>query len=114
MIISDDSDNPFDFTDSLSVEEFNNAFGFTNLSRFNTEQDINILSDEGMLLMSNVFLSVNATKEVFALSKVLQNRSPECDTARGLIYDTFLTLLTLHTELMRIFHESSPDRSRLN
>ena len=92
----------------LTLDEFNSLFG---LSRMQSED---ILSETGMTLLSSTFASIDMIRTIFALSPIFQNEAPEYDHARGLIYDVFLTLLCLHSELMTIFKLNHPEKSKIH
>jgi|DEB0MinimDraft_10_1074344.scaffolds.fasta_scaffold98600_2 hypothetical protein len=93
---------------SLTLDEFNSIFGLT---RMHPED---ILSETGLSLLSSTFVSIDMIRTVFALSPIFQNKAPEYDHARGLIYDVFLTLLCLHSELMTIFKLNHPEKSKIH
>lgn len=92
----------------LTLDEFNSLFG---LSRMQSED---ILSETGITLLSSTFASIDMIRTIFALSPIFQNEAPEYDHARGLIYDVFLTLLCLHSELMTIFKLNHPEKSKIH
>ena len=87
----------------LTLDEFNNLFGFYQM------QPEDILSETGLSLLSSTFVSIDMIRTVFALSPIFQNEASEYDHARGLIYDMFLTLMCLHSELMTIFKINHPE-----
>lgn len=92
----------------LTLDEFNSLFG---LPRMQSED---ILSETGLTLLSSTFVSIDMIRTIFALSPIFQNEAPEYDHARGLIYDVFLTLLCLHSELMTIFKLNHPEKSKIH
>jgi hypothetical protein len=73
-----------------------------------------ILSEEGLRLLNDAFISTSMAISVFGQSPVLQNISPEYDFARGLVYDLFMSNLSLYNELCTLIHRQTPSKHEIN
>jgi len=93
----------------LNLDEFKDFLGVDHQS-----EPSDIVSEDGMTLMNDVFISSNTLIMIFGKSPVLHNKSPEYDYARGLVYDLFMTNLSLYSELTTLFKNSTPEKNKLN
>ena len=67
-----------------------------------------------MHLVKDSFISTNMIMTIFGRSPVLHNISPEYDHARYLVYHLFMTNLSLHVELSRLFQDNIPKKHEIN
>ena len=77
-------------------------------------QSHDILSAEGLRLLNDAHMSTSMAITVFGKSPVFQNISPEYDFARGLVYDLFMTNLSLYNELCTLIHRQTPSKHEIN
>lgn len=73
-----------------------------------------ILSEEGLRLLNDAFISTSMAITVFGQSPVFQNISPEYNFARGLVYDLFMSNLSLYNELCTLIHRQTPSKHEIN
>ena len=73
-----------------------------------------ILSEEGLRLLNDALISTSMAISVFGQSPVFQNISPEYNFARGLVYDLFMSNLSLYNELCTLIHRQTPSKHEIN
>jgi|TARA_R110000782_G_scaffold4901_2_gene17125 hypothetical protein len=95
----------------LSLQDFKDFLGIPPMSIYGEDD---ILSDEGLRLLNDSYISTSMAITVFGQSPVLQNISPEYNFARGLVYDLFMTNLSLYTELLTLIRNNSPLKHEIN
>tara|TARA_R110000787_G_scaffold199234_1_gene310296 strand:+ start:322 stop:672 length:351 start_codon:yes stop_codon:yes gene_type:complete len=105
----------------LSLQDFKDFIGQSNttstgttISPYAVLGDDEILSAEGLRLLDDAYISTSMAITVFGKSPVFQNSSPEYDFARGLVYDLFMTNLSLYTELLTLVRNNSPLKHEIN
>tara|TARA_R110000744_G_scaffold149477_1_gene262624 strand:- start:246 stop:587 length:342 start_codon:yes stop_codon:yes gene_type:complete len=97
----------------LSLQDFKDFMGIP-ITGVMTYESHDILSAEGLRLLNDAYMSTSMAITVFGQSPVFQNISPEYDFARGLVYDLFMTNLSLYTELCTLIHRQTPSKHEIN
>mgnify|MGYP003665349016 FL=1 len=104
----------------LSLQDFKDFMGIpiTGVMTYESvtegSQSHDILSAEGLRLLNDAHMSTSMAITVFGKSPVFQNISPEYNFARGLVYDLFMTNLSLYTELCTLIHRQTPSKHEIN
>ena len=98
----------------LSLQDFKDFMGIPITGVMTHYESHDILSAEGLRLLNDAHMSTSMAITVFGKSPVFQNISPEYDFARGLVYDLFMTNLSLYTELCTLIHRQTPSKHEIN
>ena len=98
----------------LSLQDFKDFMGIPITGVMTYESSHDILSAEGLRLLNDAHMSTSMAITVFGKSPVFQNISPEYDFARGLVYDLFMTNLSLYNELCTLIHRQTPSKHEIN
>ena len=98
----------------LSLQDFKDFMGIPITGVMTHYESHDILSAEGLRLLNDAHMSTSMAITVFGKSPVFQNISPEYDFARGLVYDLFMTNLSLYTELLTLIRNNSPLKHEIN
>ena len=97
------------------MEKINTARSHgTDISGLSLQDFKDFLSAEGLRLLNDAYMSTSMAITVFGKSPVFQNISPEYDFARGLVYDLFMTNLSLYNELCTLIHRQTPSKHEIN
>ena len=98
----------------LSLQDFKAFMGIPITGVMTYHESHDILSAEGLRLLNDAHMSTSMAITVFGKSPVFQNISPEYDFARGLVYDLFMTNLSLYNELCTLIHRQTPSKHEIN